>query len=432
MARKVRVTLPNIPLHILKKGINQESIFHDLEDYEVFYLFMVDISQKFEVKVYAYVLLKESFEVVISCSFEDNISKFMQILSQQYVLYYNNKYRRSGTIWEGRYKSSLIEKELFLEKVISYIDFVSMKNSLVNSVCSSTKDSKRLCIDEKEIEFIQNALNSESITGSKEFIQTIKNITGVSFFQKKRGRPQNKYIKGDKMYKKLELLSKEKHKDLKIGELKDLFFAKDIPSFPVLANEFELVSQSFPIVFTSEENPTIVAITSLGNQNLAMNSEGKWLGSYLPAVYRKYPFTYASNQDNPEQRAVAIDVEAPHIGKDFGEALFDEQSNQTELLKGIIEFLNSYEQDAIRAKMIAKIISDAGILEDRELSIGEGETKQVLAKGFRVIDIKKLYDLDDATLASWVRNGIISFINIHLKSLDNMQTLMNLLYARNN
>ena len=194
MARKVRVTLPNIPLHILKKGINQESIFHDLEDYEVFYLFMVDISQKFEVKVYAYVLLKESFEVVISCSFEDNISKFMQILSQQYVLYYNKKYKRTGTIWEGRYKSSLIEKELFLEKVISYIDFVSMKNSLVNSVCSSTKDSKRLCIDEKEIEFIQNALNSESITGSKEFIQTIKNITGVSFFQKKRGRPQNKYI----------------------------------------------------------------------------------------------------------------------------------------------------------------------------------------------------------------------------------------------
>ena len=185
MARKVRVTLPNVPLHILKKGINQESVFHDLEDYEIFHSYMVDVSQKLAVTIYAYVLLKESFEVVISSSFEDNISKFMQILSQLYVLHYNKKYKRSGTIWEGRYKSSLIEKESYLNKVISYIDYISVQNRVENSICSSTKQSKNM--DKDEIEFIQNALNSETITGSKEFIQTVKNITGVSFFEKKRG-----------------------------------------------------------------------------------------------------------------------------------------------------------------------------------------------------------------------------------------------------
>lgn len=272
MARKVRVTLPNVPLHILKKGINQESVFHDLEDYEIFHSYMVDVSQKLAVTIYAYVLLKESFEVVISSSFEDNISKFMQILGRQYVLHYNKKYNRTGTIWEGRYKSSLVEKETFLSKVISYIDYISIKNNLVNSVCSSLKEIYDVKLNLNEIEFIHNSLNSNSITGSSKFIQTIKNTTGICFFEKKRGRPKNKQIKGDKMYKKIELLSKEKHSNLKIKPLENLLFAKENPSFPVLISESENVAATLPIVFSAEENPSLFAITSLGSENLAINS----------------------------------------------------------------------------------------------------------------------------------------------------------------
>ena len=234
------------------------------------------------------------------------------------------------------------------------------------------------------------------------------------------------------MYKKIELLSKEKHSNLKIKTLDNLLFAKDNPSFPVLISEAESVAVNFPIVFSSEENPSLFAITSLGNQNLSMNSEGKWLSRYVPAVYRKYPFAYASIKENLEQKAVVIDIEAQNLSETEGEALFDEQSNQTELLKDTIQFLTSYEQEAMKTKSLAKIVLDSGILEDRELSIGEGETKQVLVKGFKVVSVEKLNALDDATLASWVRNGVISFINIHLKSLNNLQNLMNLLHQRNN
>ena len=432
MARKTRVALPNIPVHISKIGINQDNVFHDIEDYETFYNFMKSTSQKLEIKIYAYVILKDSFEFIVSSSVEENISKFMQILGRQYVLHYNKKYNRTGTIWEGRYKSSLVEKETFLSKVISYIDYISIKNNLVNSVCSSLKEIYDVKLNLNEIEFIHNSLNSNSITGSSKFIQTIKNTTGICFFEKKRGRPKNKQIKGDKMYKKIELLSKEKHSNLKIKPLENLLFAKENPSFPVLISESENVAATLPIVFSAEENPSLFAITSLGSENLAMNSEGKWLSSYVPAVYRKYPFAYANIKDNPEQKAVVIDIEAQNLSETEGEALFDEQSNQTELLKNTIQFLTSYEQEAMRTKSLAKIILDSGILEDRELSIGEGETKQVLVKGFKVVSVEKLNALDDATLASWVRNGVISFINIHIKSLNNLQNLMNLLHQRNN
>lgn len=431
MGRKLRVSLPNVPVHIFKKSINQENIFQDIEDYNYFYNSMFEIAQKFEIKIYAYLILKDSFEMVISSILEENISKFMQLLGRDYVLYYNKKYNRTGTIWEGRYKSSLIEKETFLQKVVSYIDYLAIKNSVCNTICASTKEVLNIDLDDEEILFIENSLNSGTTTGSEEFTQIIQNTTGISLFAKRRGRPKSDYIKGDKLYKKLELLSRDKHKDIKIGQLDNLLFAKDIPTFPVLANELEFVANSFPVVFSADENPSIFAISSLGNENLAMNRDGKWLNEYVPAVYRKYPFTYVSNKDNPEERAVAIDVEASHVNRTFGQELFDEEFNQTNYLKDVIQFLTSYEQEVMRTKMIAKIISDSGILEDREISIGEGEAKQILVKGFKVVDIQKLYALDDSTLASWVRNGIISFINVHIKSLDNMQTLMNLLFQRN-
>jgi len=410
LARKPRISLPNIPQHIIKRGMNQEKIFHDIEDYDYFYKLMIDSSEKLEIKIYSYVLMKEYFEFVISSSISENISKYMQTLARKYVLFYNKKYNRTGTIWEGRYKTSIIETKLYLAKV---------------------KNKKEINLSIKDIDFIEKCLQRETITGSDSFIQSIESIVGKSLVSKKRGRPKNNIIQGSKMYKKLELLSKEKHSNLKINSLTNLLFAKNMASIPVLISETEKIGGTFPIVFTGDESPSLIAITGLANDNLAINEEGKWISSYVPAVFRKHPFTYVNVKENTEQKAVAIDIEAQNISEKEGSALFDENKEQTQLLKDTIQFLTSYEQESMKTKSLAKIIADANILEDREISVGEGEEKKVLVKGFKVVDKEKLNALDDATLASWVRNGIITFINLHIKSLDNMQNLMNLSSQRN-
>ena len=431
MARKTRISLPNIPQHIIKKGMNQEKIFHDNEDCDIFFKFMQESAKKLEIKIYSYIVMPNYFEFIISSSISENISKYMQILARNYVLYYNKKYERSGTIWEGRYKTSLVENKTYLQKVISYLDLISKKNNLQNTISSSLKNMNDINLSKYDINFIEKCLQTETITGSDEFIQSIENIVGKSLVSKKRGRPKNTNIQGNKMYKKLELLSKEKHSNLKIQSLTNLLFAKNMASIPVLMSEAEKIAATFPIVFTAEENPSIIAITGLGNDNLAINQDGKWIASYVPAVYRKYPFTYVNVKDNSEQKAVAIDVEGDNISLEEGSALFDENKEQTQLLKDTIQFLTSYEQESMKTKGLAKIIADANILDDREISIGEGAEKQVLVKGFKVVDREKLNALDDATLALWVRNGIISFINLHIKSLDNMQNLMDLSSQRN-
>ncbi len=81
-------------------------------------------------------------------------------------------------------------------------------------------------------------------------------------------------------------------------------------------------------------------------------------------------------------------------------------------------------------KKVAKIIQDSNILEDREISVGEGEEKHILVNGFRVVDREKLNGLSDDILANWVRKGIIGLIDAHIKSLNNINRLFNLAQKR--
>jgi putative transposase len=371
----------------------------------------------------------------------------MQSLGVKYVAYFNKKYSRKGTLWQGRYKSSLVE-DSYLLSVMKYIESLkSLKNSAPKNaqnikdelitphqmyilLASSDEDrakiySKRV-LDTKTKEFIKNALNTQSITGSKEFIKKIETIVGVALTPKRRGRPKKNQQEGKKMYNKLVVLDKEQHKSLKVSPLEDLKFAKKMAFVPVLASEIAMVAETFPVVFTADENPTLVALTSLGGENLAINEDGKYITRYVPAFLRKYPFSLASSKENPDQKVILIDESASNVSKTKGKQLFDKDGNETEVLKNAIKFLGDYEKQNLTTQAIAKAIKEAGILEDREISIGEGEEKKVLIKGFRVVNKEKLNSLDDKVLADWVRKGIITFIDTHLKSLSNIEVLFKL------
>ncbi len=183
---------------------------------------------------------------------------------------------------------------------------------------------------------------------------------------------------------------------------------------PVLANEIAMVAETFPVVFTSDENPILVALTSLGGENLAINEDGKYITRYVPAFLRKYPFSLANNKENPDQKVILIDESASNVSNTKGKQLFDKDGEQTEILKNAIKFLSDYEKQNIATQTVAKIIKEAGILEDREISVGEGDDKKILVKGFQVVNREKLNNLDDKILAEWVRKGIITLIDTHL------------------
>ncbi len=232
------------------------------------------------------------------------------------------------------------------------------------------------------------------------------------------------------MYQNLVVLDKTKHKDLKINPLTDLYFAKQSKFLPVTAQESAQIGSTFPIVFTGDETPSLICVISLGAGNLAINDDNKWITNYVPTHLRKYPFAIAGTKENPEQKIILIDEPSPLFSKTEGKALFNENGEQTETLNHAINFLSTHENQIKITANVAKIISESGILEEREISIGEGDEKKVLVDGFKVVNKDKLNRLSDAVLAEWVRKGIISLIDAHLKSLDNIQTLFNIAHQR--
>ena len=388
----------------------------------------------------------------------EDLPKFMQTLGRVYVRFYNKKYNRTGTLWGSRYKASLVQEQLYLFDVMKYIEsfgdinskkcnYYGLKDEIVTphalyknlgfSDDVRALKYKEICdsLELNRFEFVKERIEKQKPTASDAYISHIEALVGkIIESNTTRGRPK-KNIKNDKkenrkMYKNLVVLDKTKHKDLKVKGMSDLFFAKDLNFIPMIAGEVELVSKSFPVVFSGGENPSLIAITSLGGGCLAINSEGKWIDSYVPSFLRRYPFSLASTQDNVNQKVILIDEDSSLFSQSEGNALFDENGEQSETLGHAIKFLQSYDNNNIVTQNVAKLISDSGILEEREISVGEGEEKKVLVKGFLVVNKEKLNELSDDVLASWVRNGIINLIEAHLKSLENIQKLFEILYKQ--
>jgi len=466
LARKLRIFVENTPQHVLLRSINNKIIFNDTADYNTFLFLLVEINKKIDIEIHSYVLMPTYFQFIATPLSQTSISKFMQNLGQQYVLYFNKKYSRKGTLWEGRYKASLVENS-YLFDIMRYIESLPKKENLVedvshylyssihnnllnkkNQIISHHKQYKKLgYTDEERLtrysqifyakmnikkeNFIITCLEKQRVTGSQVFIKKLEKLIGITLREKPRGRPRKNKNQGNKkMYKKLVVLDKNNHKDLHVKQMKNLDFAKESAFIPVIANEVALIGSSFPIVFTAEENPSLVALVSLGGNSLAINNEGKWITNYIPSFIRKYPFAIASTKENLNQKVILIDEESELVSTTEGNELFLADGEQSETLKNAINFLTKHEGQMTITKNVAKAINDSGILEDREIAVGEGDEKQILVNGFKVVDREKLNALSDDILADWVRKGIISLIDAHIKSLDHINTLFEIAQRR--
>ena len=459
MARKVRIFVEDTAQHVILKSIDNITLFKEKQDYIMFLEILKELSLSHDMALHSYILMPQYFEFLATPKHTTALSKYMQSLGRKYVGYFNKKYNRTGTLWEGRYKASLIEDKNYLFEVMRYIEQQADKNYIFSSINKNLfgkidpivsqnelykklayTDDKRLekyseffysAQDRTKKEFIGSCLEKQLVTGSVDFINTLQKLIGITLISRERGRPKKETEeKRKKMYKNLVVLDKEQHKDLKINPMEDLFFAKQSAFIPVVASEVALVGAAFPVVFTADENPSLVSLVSLGGDSLAIDAHGKWITSYVPSYLRKYPFSLASTKENPDQKVILIDDESPLFSKSKGKQLFKKDKEQSETLTHAINFLTSHENQAIITSNVAKAIADSGILEDREISVGEGDEKKVLVNGFRVVDTEKLHALSDDILADWVRKGIISFIDAHIKSLENIQALFNIAHQR--
>ena len=131
MARLPRINIADIPQHVIQRGNNRGVCFFADTDYTVYLDKLREFANKYKVAVHNYVLMTNHVHLLLTPSTDNGISRLIQSLSSYYVRYINKTHDRTGTLWEGRYKSCLVDSEDYSLLVSRYIELNPVRARMV-------------------------------------------------------------------------------------------------------------------------------------------------------------------------------------------------------------------------------------------------------------------------------------------------------------
>jgi len=232
------------------------------------------------------------------------------------------------------------------------------------------------------------------------------------------------------MYGELAPLDREAHKNLKLDTAKAVVGQiADQNSVFLAAVEFADACREYPIVFVragegADGKPQVAPLAVLGlkpGSNLFIDGD-KWTGNYVPAYVRRYPFAMARLDGNANTLAVCIDSKWPGFNEATGEALFKD-GEPTEFLQNARAFLENYEQEAERTRLICNLLVELDLLLDMRFEATLPGGEKIDVEGFLAVDEKKYSELPDDKVLHLHRNGLIALIEMHRLSMTNMNRL---------
>ena len=226
MARKPRFNLIGVPQHIVQRGNNREPCFYALADYHRYLEDLKESASRNQCAVHAYVLMTNHVHILVTPFNEHGISHMMQDLGRNYVRYINYVYKRTGTLWEGRYKSGLVDSEKYLLTCMRYIELNPVRAGMVQHPgdyawssysCNafgkpdsldtehplyielgSEEDQRQYAyrklfscsLDPDEIHSIRESLNKELVLGRVDLKRKIEQMTKRQTMPAQMGRPR--------------------------------------------------------------------------------------------------------------------------------------------------------------------------------------------------------------------------------------------------
>ncbi len=224
MPRRKRFTIDNGIYHIMVRGNEKRNIFHDKEDYQNYKDIIKDNKDRYSYKVYNYVLMDNHVHMIIKASSGDDLSNGMRRIGVMYASYYRRKYKGVGHIFQGRFRSFVIENGIYMLECGKYIELNPVRAGIVTKpseyVWSSYKFYERGEIDKivdeneeyKELsksveirkkkykEYVESGevekreeerFFREGVYGSKEYKERMKR-NGLKSKWRNAGRPKKK------------------------------------------------------------------------------------------------------------------------------------------------------------------------------------------------------------------------------------------------
>ncbi len=222
------------------------------------------------------------------------------------------------------------------------------------------------------------------------------------------------------MATQLTVLTVKNHKRLRFEKKNDFSFAKNEHRCPLMMAEVHNASLSFPIVFP-DGGETIVPqamLSALPNTNNCIAEDGTWKGGYLPLHFRRYPF-FLGREKSADQAVILFDEKATHLSETEGKLLYNKRGDKysaSPLLNEIKDTLKQFDAEYQKTKALCKFLKKADVLTPAKVKVQYQNQTQTIS-GFAIVDWKKVQKLDDETLATWSRIGLIQLIHDHLSSL---------------
>ena len=222
MPRIGRVVAPNMPHHVIQRGHNRNVVFVDDGDYSYYLDTLREWTQKLQVKVYAWCLMTNHVHLLLDPGDDiKSIGLLMKRLAGRQTRYVNKQESRTGSLWDGRYKMSIVDSDQYFLQCCRYIELNPVKANMVvrpeNYRWSSYRENAGLLpsaivdrhrfaklggvsfegyqdfvaegIPSSEAEFISQRLESNRLTGGDRFVEEIELRTGIRLEYKQPGRP---------------------------------------------------------------------------------------------------------------------------------------------------------------------------------------------------------------------------------------------------
>jgi len=134
MARLPRIVIPNQPMHIMHRGNNRQDIFESEEDMTRIKEDIKSALLKSGCSLHAYVIMTNHLHLLITPQDKAQLTVFMQSMANKYVRYFNAKHQITGTIWDGRFRSCLVDSEHYLFALYKYIEMNPVKAGMVSDI----------------------------------------------------------------------------------------------------------------------------------------------------------------------------------------------------------------------------------------------------------------------------------------------------------
>lgn len=232
MPRRPRYDLPGVPQHVIQRGVDRQPVFFADEDCRIYLDWLGDYASKRDIALYAYCLMTNHVHLLLSIPSAGALAGLMQDMGRRYVQYVNRTYRRSGGLWQGRYKTSYVQSERYLLACMRYVEFNPVRAGMVMApgeyrwssyranalgaednlltphdqylAFGPTAEKRQQAyrdlfstgVDEPAWNLIRTATQQGVVVGDSRFAEVIEKRLGLALQPRPRGRPPKQESRG--------------------------------------------------------------------------------------------------------------------------------------------------------------------------------------------------------------------------------------------